>query len=123
MTPLQINQKIAEMKQLKMIHAPNYSSSATATLIFDAPDIDKYDDWSYKNWAENISDAWELFEEMPLAEIFHTNLKDVKYTVTIWVRNKHTDEFCLGDRKVFGKGITAPLTICAAYITWRESNA
>ena len=90
LTPLQINQRIAELKgyalNMMMSNPPKWDGYV---MLPEERDASK----SFKcpNWSENISDAWDLFEEMPLAEIFHTNLKDVKYTVTIWVRSKHTE--------------------------------
>lgn len=59
MTPLEINKKIAEIKELKMDEAPNLGQSA---LVFVG--ADNHESESYKDWAKDIKNALELFEEM-----------------------------------------------------------
>lgn len=66
------------------------------------------------NWAENISDAWELFEEMPFGTCItsHYDHEETYYTLI------------LGDNINYVEidSNTAPEAICLAWIKWKESN-
>lgn len=61
-----------------------------------------------KNWAENISDAWQLFEEMPYSkiEIWGNANPDKKYSVSF------TDN--MGTKYIYAS--TAPMAICLAWL-------
>lgn len=93
MTPLEINKKIAEIKGF------------TGTLIDT-------------NWAENISDAWELFEEMATDISGDVNclnyssfLKD--YNVGV-ASDDGFESFANQDHE------SPSMAICLAYIEWKK---
>lgn len=114
MTPLEINKRIAEKKG----------------YIFD----DKYRCFSkekphdknaiYKdsgilyNWAENISDAWELFEEMPDASIFKVDSKILKKEYSNLIYSASCKDIGLKSYSAE----TAPLAICLTWISWKEGQ-
>ncbi len=58
------------------------------------------------NWAENISDAWELFEEMP-------------HMANIFKREDGMFEVTCADEAYHGFADTAPLAIAKAYLKWK----
>lgn len=109
LTPLQINQKIAQLKG-------NYVQKAGPGKIIGAETTPVYE--LDKNWAENISDAWKLFEEMPNDTSIAISKNGRLFSIIIGDSCYFEDE-----SKRFIYADTAPLAICAAYIAWRESNA
>jgi hypothetical protein len=62
------------------------------------------------NWAENIADAWELFEEhdCPFISVYNKDGKRIYHA-----------QFTLAYE---GIADTAPMAICLAYIAWREEK-
>jgi len=125
MTPLEINQRIAELK-----------GYALCKMMSNPPKWDGYvmegnnpsNSFLAPNWAEDISAAWVLFEEMPEPFIRKLTqedldamppessalLKDCKYIVN-------------SQRLVSEKGIwpsafapTATQAICKAWLQWKE---
>lgn len=108
MTQLEINKKIAELKGLKMEEAPNLSQSA---LFFVGSD--RHESESYKDWAKDISDAWELFEEIPGAVISKDD--DNEDGCNSYYCRSATDNLSI-------YGATATEAICLAWIKWKEGS-
>lgn len=99
---LEINKKIAEAKGIEI------QTNNGANVYVKSPEpLINY------NWAENIADAWELFEEMPGAELKHDdsteNSIDFYYCI-----EKKTNQHIYGD--------TAPMAICLAWLVCKESK-
>ena len=110
MIPIEINKKIAEIKGLKMEEAPNLSQSA---LVFIG--ADNHASESYKDWAKDIEDAWELFEEM-------SSSVNLDYDLCL---HKVYDNWCvsrkyLRDLIKLSESKTAPEAICLAWKKWKE---
>ena len=101
MSNLEINRKICgllnlEQKTIGVLSGPNTSAVLT--------------ELGWKNWAGNIADAWELFEEMPIqSKIVKTAGENCW---TCWV----------GENGSGFASRTAPLAICMAWIKWKESK-
>lgn len=111
MTPLDLNKMIAEMKGCIVIVAPNGT-------IHEGGDcnVRKYRDAKIPNWAENIADAWELFEEMPNPKLQLFNHDDAglaRYPYRLVIDFNSQDAIA---------GATAPLAICIAWIKWKQSE-
>ncbi len=102
MTPLEINKKIASMK--------NHDG------IDDAHPYSNKNNRIY-NWAENIGDAFELFEEM-VKNRDHEN-------VSLYLGNVY-DEWVCGEgdfEEVNGElAKTATIAICLTWIKWKETK-
>ncbi len=129
MNALEINKRIAELKLSdKFVFWPEYTeesindSRKPANIRYKyRVDVDQKfipipNDPKTINWAENIAEAWELFEENP--EVY---VKKLQYV------DKKIDYECVfrdSDLKVIGsaKADTAPLAICLAWIKVKESN-
>lgn len=101
MTPLEINKNIAELKGIK-----NYEMDCKiqGMPVFSG----------FPNWAENISDAWGLFEEMPLPMI----TKDSNYAYKF----QSTSDWKSAEVPAFD-GLTAPMAICLAWIAWKQDGS
>jgi len=104
MTPLEINNRILGLKgcmpHLNKCTYPRHdlwpdAKKHTAFLI------------GCENWAEDIKDAWELFEEMRIDNV-QLCAEPNQWTV-VW----DDIEYCAD---------TAPMAICLAWIKWKEAN-
>lgn len=102
MTPLEINKKIASMRS--------------------HDGIDNDHPWNDKenrmwNWAENIADAWELFEEMPHR---FGIIKNDRQSYSIWEEYQGNKTICL---QYYGEWCsTAPMAICLAWLKWKTGE-
>lgn len=113
MTNQEINNKIAELKGYIPGVSMQFDSVNGVSLNRNSMPEGKFDMFAEsKNWAEKISDAVELFEEMPARyEISKVDIGD-KY---FWkCQHRHKQGVAIGD--------TAPLVICLAWIKWKESQ-
>lgn len=105
MTPLEVNIAIAEFKMLKIMLSPKDQNG----LYIEAKIGGTIPYLKTTNWAENISDAWELFEEMPTPEI---GLMGGKY-----ICSSH------GFRGLcINKADTAPMAIALAWLAWKKNK-
>lgn len=120
MTPLEINKKIHSLKlDEKIKNTPQKFIEENRDYVnFLLEQRDYFLFIPEKNWAENISDAWELFEEMPKSYFLGKSVTH-QYGFEIW---KINDD---------GKGLTqlldpvaetAPMAICLAWIAWKEAK-
>lgn len=112
MTPLEINKRVAELKSYTNsylhAHSPGTPCNKECLKPF-------YDPYFGKNWVENISDAWDLFEEMPGCllskddetedgrDIYHCRHREMERGETEWAF-----ELCEA--------------ICLAWIKWKEGQ-
>lgn len=105
MTPLELNKKIAELKGFHSIR----NGFSDSVFYCDKEKLGNEFLNYNKNWSENISDAWELFEEMPYPAI-----------------SKHySDYICSFDSSKalpLNKFKSAPEAICVAWIKWMEGS-
>jgi len=67
------------------------------------------------NWAENIADAIELFEEMPVKTIIGKMADGETFEEFYWCQNIW--------KGIVSKQKTVILAICLAWINWKEKNA
>lgn len=104
MNPLEINKKIAEKMGCKWKESPRGST----IWINDEECPDQC--VLQRNWAESISDAWELFEEMPDCLVGKAEL-----LVNKWVVQDFSE-------RQISQADTAPLAICLAWIAWKGQN-
>jgi hypothetical protein len=107
MTPLEINKKIVEIKKPKneiwvQVSDSNYIGHQNSSDIF--------------NWAENISDAWELFEENQ--EVYLKKMHYTDGTIVYQCVFRDSNLNVLGD----SKADTAPMAICLAWLVWKENK-
>lgn len=109
MTPLEINKKIAELKGMKCIPLPYSKNSLRIFLENESCHLGRD-----INWVENISDAWELFEEIPGAVISKDD--DNEDGCNNYYCRSATDNLSI-------YGATAPEAICLAWIKWKEGKA
>lgn len=110
MIPLEINKKIAEARGVKTFY-----NSPDGHHITNIDPVTKEITFDYvnKKWAENIADAWELFEEMPAGtSVFKCFLGKIE-----WLVEKQSDEF---HELIYSSEMTAPLAICMAWLKWKE---
>ena len=108
MSELEINKKIAELKGLKIYEGCDVLLSSLNAIPLEA--YRHSTGMDILNWAENITDAWELFEEMPMSQVLKQ--KDEIYYCNHDVRQSD----------LFGIGMTAPLAICNTWIKWKDSQ-
>lgn len=123
MTPLEINKTIAKIKGLTIFNAEKHSQTddeLNYDLILDVGHLWILDnDGQQHIWspAENISDAWELFEEMPFLSSIHKTSDH--YEV-------HSGDFFNKlekyDSRFWEASNTAPLAICEAWINWKQGK-
>lgn len=107
MTPLEINKRIAELKDL------TYEPSARSNDVLVKLVPNHAGRWF--NWAENIADAWELFEEMESPFFYKfPNLHALAAEGRYGCGNSEISPFRFGQ--------TAPLAICKAWIAWKEAQ-
>lgn len=110
MTPLEINKKIAELKGFHSIR----NGFSDSVFYCDKEKLGNEFLNYNKNWAENISDAWELFEEMPFGTCItsHYDHEENYYTLI------------LGDNINYIEidSNTATEAICLAWIKWKKNN-
>lgn len=126
MTPLEINKKIAEWKGYEARRVDGNQ------LFIGKPGFDG----SWVNWAESITDAWELFDEMDM-QIVVKDRYNGTYSKGKWLCTYETvfaeeilfngpqgnDSEALAfwqSPKFVVAADTAPLAICKAYIKWKE---
>lgn len=108
MSPLEMNKKIAGIKRLNWV-----SSNTTNPALIDHDELPTSDRLHPpKNWAENIADAWELFEEMPYCCVENVN-SDLKICSYI-PKGKYEDVQWYAD--------TAPMAICLAWLKWKGES-
>lgn len=121
MTPLEVNKRIGKMRY-------DHAKSVVYKIDFKGvkSELQKNyvicynDDWlklpqlgESKNWAEDISDAWELFEEMPIPEILKI---DSNYYEACFHNPK--DETKIERFNAY----QAPMAICLAWLAWKEAK-
>lgn len=131
MSPLEMNKKIAGIKRLNWV-----SSNTTNPALIDHDELPTSDRLHPpKNWAENIADAWELFEEMPWDlyltrdryggsysrggwlcgyDLEDANSDDVD-AMNFWSNVRKNDLFAFA-------ADTAPLVICLAWLKWKGES-
>lgn len=120
MTPLEINKKIAMAKSpMKFI---SYGFEPDAYVYYSYIKDNFVFMSKLYNWAENIADAWELFEELPEGtSIMRVYSSGGKYSICL-----RDDNGALSYDNENIKGFflyeTAPLAICMAWIKWKESK-
>lgn len=113
MTPLEINKKIAQLKELPV---EDWVEGAKVDPPF----------YEMVNWAENIDDAFELFSEMHNASLLWNTLEK-KYVCG--ANFSRTSEPPVEDIHkylrdlVFAKEDTASLAISQCWLKWKEKNA
>lgn len=107
MTPLEINKKIAELKGFHSIR----NGFSDSVFYCDKEKLGNEFLNYNKNWAENISDAWELFEEIPGAVISKDD--DNEDGCNSYYCRSATDNLSI-------YGATATEAICLAWIKWKE---
>lgn len=134
MSPLEINTKIAEIKGLKIMLSPKDQNG----LYVEAKIGGTIPYLKTTNWAENISDAWELFEEMG-GQIITEDRYNGSYSKGKWLCTYGTtcpEEVLLNGPQaddttamVFWQNPrfivaadTAPMAICLAWIAWKENK-
>lgn len=109
---MEINKKIAELKGWIWAKGP-FGNPMTGEIFEGGWKTDKGLRSYLPNWAEDISDAWELFEEMTEEE-------------NDWciMHNPETRVYsCDSDfLSIETIGDTAQLAICKAWIKWKESK-
>lgn len=110
MTPLEVNIKIAEAKGY---HVDETINGFLFEKVYYENGIKHYGDHHY-NWAENISDAWELFEE-PFCSYIVRYSNGASFRVTFEDDEK-------GNGLVISDADTAPMAICLAWLKWKESK-
>lgn len=106
MSPLEVNEKIAEAKGY---HVDETINGFLFEKVYYKNGIKHYGDHHY-NWAENISDAWQLFEEMP--ESFSIQKDGLQWMV--WKRKTN------GTVRFTDSADTAPMAIALAWLKWKE---
>lgn len=99
MTPLEINKRIAEIKWDEKTH-----DRVNSILTLGIP-------LEIKNWSESISDAWELFEEMPVGSAMQKF--ENSYLVQTAFSPPISNDCCE----------TAAIAICSAWLKWKEAKA
>lgn len=112
MTPLEINKKIAEVKSLIGDKGVSVSVGDNGRPTNRVAYICQVDDniqihSQFKNWAEKISDAWELFEEMPEGSFL-----EKRENIFICSHNGSTI-------KTFSTEKTACMAICIEWLKWK----
>lgn len=120
MSPLEVNKKIAELQGRRIFNTEDsmwmmerLDESEGVNGLYSV--TEEYDDgateeikvFDLRNWAENISDAWELFEEMPLG---FSIMRDKEYN------------WCLFHNSIWSVAPTAPMAIALAWLKWKESK-
>lgn len=100
MSPLEINNRIAEIKGLT-IKGPGRILGSSASINTNE---------GHKDWAENIADAWELFEEMP-SVAFVRKEYDGRYSCYNGTSAFEKGNWCIAD--------TAPTAIATAWLGWK----
>lgn len=112
MSPLEINTKIAEIKGLKIMLSPKDQNG----LYVEAKIGGTIPYLKTTNWAENISDAFELFEENQ--EVY---LKKMNYTDGTIV---YQCVFRDSNLNVLGNATadTAPMAIALAWLVWKGNK-
>lgn len=113
MTPLEINKRIRELKGCKISKWGRCDCENNSHKKWDGDE--KWPILIDKNWAENISDAWELFEEMPVGTTIQKCNSGIEPFYSVgW------DEFI--DKEFSGEAGKASEAICLAWIKWKENN-
>ena len=129
LTPLEINKKIAELKGYKIIFEHDNSLriswlSMDQRLELKSPQSVEEEMINNGleimgpmiNWAENINDAWELFEEnheVSIKKMHYTN-----NTICYQCAFRDSNLNVIGD----SSANTAPMAICLAWIKWKENH-
>ena len=77
-------------------------------------------DFPNKEWSTNISDAWELWEELPIPKgywhgMWEGNFDETKHIVSI-ILSKHDS------MKTNFSGTSFPLAVCKAWVAWKEKT-
>ena len=107
MTPLEVNKKIAEIKGYKIRRVHEDGS------VFIGKEGK---DGFFAKWAEDISDAWELFEEMPNCALLSSSgitQQEMGYAPFICSFGLTYDTPSKVD------GDTAHMAICKAWLRWK----
>ena len=104
---LEINKLIAEAKGIKW---QEKEVQGAEDAVFSTKD-----DYSFKihNWASNIKDAWELFEEMPIgSSIYRTSGENAW---SCWLNRSGSESVGMACK-------TAPLAICGTWLYWKSQQ-
>lgn len=131
MTPLEINKRIAgiilspQHKWWTEFTEESINSGFSKPIIkyklnvaIDQKHIPIPNDTKSINWAENISDAWELFEEMEEPSVFKIDSNALKKEFSNLIYSASCKD--LGLKSCSAE--TAPLAICKAWISWKEGQ-
>ncbi len=97
MTPLEINQKIAEIK--------GYEYTAGKVSMGDGMGI-------FINWAEDIADAFNLFDEMPGGVLSKDETEDGKDIYHCHIRGTDSPEWAH----------SPSMAICFKFIEWKKNQ-
>lgn len=100
MTHQEINKRIVQLKGLTATYN-DYDAYALVEGLKLTPVL--------KNWAQDIKDAWELFDDM---DYFTTLTKVSDHGEPVWVVELEAKDICAMSAK-------APEAICLAYISWK----
>lgn len=127
MTPLEINRKIAILKGFPDPYASPGKGAASTITNTAFLDMSKGEFVKgYKNWAESIADAWELFEDMVDSYGGLISVKMVGNSMPIPGWPKYKIVFDENDahirNKEFSGAETAPLSICLAWLAWKKQK-
>lgn len=128
MTPLEINLKIAKLKNIEVLQTIESKIYYKGESGYAKRGITQYAAEPLKsyNWAESIQDAWGLFEEMPKSSFvkhlgFDDGEKCGKFECLLYAGPKDSKMRIL-EKWVEITADTAPLAICLAWIQWKESQ-
>ena len=121
MTTLEINKRIAELKKLDITWG-DYGNSV-------CPALWNKDEMVLFNWAEDISDAWELFEEMGnnmggwhkiALDMWNANSTYIPISFKIIIKGLGGHG---GDKdEMLAEANTASEAICLAWIKWKQQG-
>ena len=115
LTPLEINKKIAEFRnELNVFHHKHSPSVPCDGQLHEEYFSELMP--NAKNWAENINDAWELFEENH--EVSIKKMHDTNNTICYQCVFRDSNLNVIGD----SAANTAPMAICLAWIKWKENH-
>lgn len=121
MTPLEINKKIAGLKcgigeRGVSASIGDYGRPTNRVTYFLEADDNVRVHSRFFNWAETITDAWELFEELPNPKLQLFNRDDAGLVRFPW---RCTVDF---NKDYEFMGETAPLAIAKAWLAWKENK-
>lgn len=110
---LEINKKIAEAKGIEI------QTNNGANVYVKSPEpLINY------NWAENIADAWELFEELVTSQQGWRSVNLIGNDCAILPRYRVSlvDHDANINTGLYESAETAPLAVCKAWLAWKENK-